>query len=367
MSNHGKSIAPFPIASIRAFVGSPEFTNIPDESLSDYWRHHHEKITFDFDTGLGVAGESGVYTPRRTRNIFQKLGWWISSPRTNTAIIWDTLLHRLIAKSGLAFEMVPVPADLAFDAVMSAHPAVDPVPSPLHVDFKDVAARAGAFVNHEAVDRDYRALSNGIPTNDYVLLSYYYMNLLNHFGVLEGGVRFLEIGAGNGNLSALLLRHRRGPCFIVDLPRTLTASIVHLSQLYPDLNFVLPHEAASTDFTGADLVFLTPAQIDLIPDHACDLTVNTHSFQEMTPPQIAAYFALIDRVVAPGGHFFTVNRAEKIPVGAEEPNSSSPAEVVRFADYPWNPAWSDLAYQICPMGRLLGRDNWFLRLRRKPQ
>ena len=108
-----------------------------------------------------------------------------------------------------------------------------------------------------------------------------------------------------------------------DLPESIVNAFVFLSGVFPKANFVLPE--AFEDFISSfdaensiikvegTFVFLTPWQINLLPQNIIDLSINTHSFQEMTHAQINDYFNLIEKVSKNESFFFCVNRVEKIP------------------------------------------------------
>jgi hypothetical protein len=131
---------------------------------------------------------------------------------------------------------------------------------------------------------------------------------------------YLEIGAGGGSLAALMRSTFGCNVTIVDLPEVLPMSFLRLHLDFPDVPFALPHEDHAATFR-----FLAPDQVDCIPDESIDLAVNTSSFQEMLPGEIAKYFALARRALTRDGLFFCSNREEKILDGRP----------VRFDEYPW--------------------------------
>ena len=122
---------------------------------------------------------------------------------------------------------------------------------------------------------------------------------------------------------------------LVDLPEMLSVSIPFLANLFPTARLGLPNEFRENGWNDDfDIAFLTPGQISLIPDDTVDVSVNISSFQEMTHPQIAAYFRLIQRVTHNSGLFLCMNRVEKIPAGPDSQNTVYDDPPNRFADYP---------------------------------
>jgi hypothetical protein len=146
----------------------------------------------------------------------------------------------------------------------------------------------------------------------------------------------------------------------------LCGAVAYLSRLMPRLRMLLPNEAEAERHADFDLVFLTPAQLRLVPDRAVALAVNAASFQEMTPAQVADYFGLIDRAVRPGGLFACYNRVEKIPGDDTITTTESQAAVMRFAEYPWRRGREILVDEVCRFSRLTQRDNSMLRIERMP-
>ena len=113
-----------------------------------------------------------------------------------------------------------------------------------------------------------------------------------------------------------------------------------------------------------DFAFLTVDQLQVLADDSVDLAINCHSFQEMTHEQIGIYFELIQRVVCDSGFFFTANRVEKIPCGADAFSVEQPDPPNRMAEYPWKPHNSVLVYEICRLSRLVQLDSMANRLER---
>jgi SAM-dependent methyltransferase len=365
---------------VAAYLNSPQFVDIPSHGLTEYWQYHHAQamISVEGDT-LSATGKSGFYspslTPPRPRSHWlTRLRNFGRDPLGYPGLIARELARRIHRRFDLErrfaekfpLRLANVDYATAFDAVMSHHPEAEVDLSPSRLDFRKVAGTPGCQPMTAAVAADYRALSGGVRPHDQIYRAYYLANVLTHVGAFDGNFCFLEIGAGSGNLAHLMLRHAKRTSYIVDLPRTLCGAVAYLSRVMPALRLLLPNEAESAPHRDIDLVFVTPAQLHLIPDRVFTLAVNTASFQEMTPAQVGEYFALVDRVVRPGGVFACYNRVEKVPGDDTILTTESHAAVMRFAEYPWRPGRETLVHEVCRFARLTQRDNIMLRIERLP-
>jgi hypothetical protein len=112
-----------------------------------------------------------------------------------------------------------------------------------------------------------------------------------------------------------------------------------------------------------DFIFLTPGQVDLLPDNSFDLFLNTSSFQEMQKKEIQKYFNLIQKLGRNGSFFFNHNSVEKIPYDSEKELASlrSQYEPVRFFEYPFFDN-EVLIYEICGFMSLVQNSPMYLRL-----
>lgn len=116
-----------------------------------------------------------------------------------------------------------------------------------------------------------------------------------------GGKGVVELGAGYGRLAWLYLMAFPGIRYVVvDIPPALALSQWYLTTLLPDRKFFpfrrfASYADVSTEFDMAEVAFLTPNQLDLIPPQDAALFVNVSSLHEMRPDQIQRYVALVDR------------------------------------------------------------------------
>ena len=118
---------------------------------------------------------------------------------------------------------------------------------------------------------------------------------------------------------------------MVDIPPAIGVAQSYLTTIFPEKKHFwhrsfVDFETVREDFEAADIAFLTPHQLALLPADYVDLFVNISSLHEMRPDQIAHYIAEIRRIVRPGGHFYL--KAWKV--------SHIPFEniIVREMDYP---------------------------------
>lgn len=361
---------------IDKYLNSPVFDNIPSYSLSEYWKFHSENIKFSTKGGvLTTTGFSGVYIPRKNSSVFQKFFKLVKNP----LVFSKKITTRWKQKFVKSYQLSAMDISKAFDAVISHHPESNIELSPMRLNFSKISKTLGCFPSSEAIIKDYTSYSGGLKPNASIFLSYYHYNIFNHLNIFSNNFSFLEIGAGNGNLSYLLLRKTKATSYIIDLPKTICGAVEYLAKMIPNLKMILPHEAEHIPHKTAQLVFLTPSQAHLIPDHSLSLAVNCFSFQEMLPQQVSIYFDLIDRVVCSNGFFSCNNRVEKLTCISDIPQDHSNVEnkeghfnlekdvesaapISRFSDYPWKPKWETLIYEICPFTRLLMRDNHYLRI-----
>jgi putative sugar O-methyltransferase len=114
---------------------------------------------------------------------------------------------------------------------------------------------------------------------------------------------FLEIGAGYGRLAhAILSTQPVSRYYIVDIPPALHVSKWYLSKLFPEKRIFhfRPFDRWSDveqEIERADIVFLVPHQIELIPDHSIDISATVSSLHEMSVEQANNYLSQMGRIV----------------------------------------------------------------------
>jgi len=113
----------------------------------------------------------------------------------------------------------------------------------------------------------------------------------------------LELGAGYGRLAHVFLA--AAPCryVIVDIPPALLVAKWYLSRLFPErrvFGFRAFRDFAEVrgEIEAAEIVFLSPNQLVLLPQGFFDLAMSISSLHEMSLAQIARYKALLSEKTA---------------------------------------------------------------------
>lgn len=155
----------------------------------------------------------------------------------------------------------------------------------------------------------------------------------------------IELGGGYGRVAWVLLEAFPGIRYVVvDIPPALAVAQEYLTQLFPDRrtfrfrSFTDPGSVRD-ELQRAEIAFLTPNQLDLLPPLDADLFVNISSLHEMRPDQIAHYFHAIDRHCS--GHFYTKQWKRSV--------NASDAVVIEQANYPVPGHWRTVYSRTHPL------------------
>jgi putative sugar O-methyltransferase len=120
-------------------------------------------------------------------------------------------------------------------------------------------------------------------------------------GPLRPGQTVFEIGAGYGRVAWMALALTPGLRYVVvDIPPALAIAQEYLTTLFPDRPaFRFRHfdryDDVAEELGAAEIVFLTPNQLEALPPHGADLFVNISSFHEMRPDQVANFIGQVGR------------------------------------------------------------------------
>jgi putative sugar O-methyltransferase len=153
----------------------------------------------------------------------------------------------------------------------------------------------------------------------------------------------LELGPGYGRTAHVFLTLQPGCRYIlVDIPPALYVAQRYLTAIFPDRkvfgfrpfdNFADVRE----EYENADIVFLTPNQMELLPDQSVDLFINISSLHEMRMDQIRYYFGEIERLTA---KYFYFKQWKETTIPFEN-------ETIREADYPVRDNWTLVYRRQC--------------------
>jgi ubiquinone/menaquinone biosynthesis C-methylase UbiE len=217
----------------------------------------------------------------------------------------------------------------------------------------------GFYEAYEAFCREYRMslyCANGIK-------AFYLASKMKPY--ISGGSRFIEVGAGLGNLATILI-HQNQPTqyVIVDLPEMLLNSAMTLHTLFPEREcyFVYPGSTSTYSATQPGIYFCAPECLPQIDNEMFDLGVNVDSFQEMTNKQVELYLSLFQRVIRKGGFIANINRRKYLDAEKFDNNPLM---------YPYDPRNNILAWEVdLFMDRVFnlnhGRlDGWIWRIEQK--
>ena len=119
---------------------------------------------------------------------------------------------------------------------------------------------------------------------------------------VEERASVLELGAGYGRFAYVLLHAQPATRYtIVDIPPALYVSQRYLTDVLPGRRVFrfrpfADHASVADEMAAADLVFLEPQQLELLPDRSFDLGVTISTLHEMRPEQISHYIRELDRL-----------------------------------------------------------------------
>jgi putative sugar O-methyltransferase len=119
---------------------------------------------------------------------------------------------------------------------------------------------------------------------------------------------------------------------VVDIPPALYVSQKYLSTIHPGKKVFTwrpfnSYAEIKDEFEAADLAFLLPSQIEMLPEGLFDLFVNVSSLHEMRIDQIRYYFTQIRRLVRNDGCFYLKEwKVSRIPYENV---------IIRREDYPF--------------------------------
>ncbi len=155
----------------------------------------------------------------------------------------------------------------------------------------------------------------------------------------------LELGPGYGRTAFVFLTLMPSVRYLLaDIPPALGVSERYLTTLFPGRRTFRfrpfrAYDEVRDEFEKAEIAFLLPHQLELLPEKSADLFINISSLHEMRMDQIRYYFRLIPRVV------------RKYCYLKQWKESKIPLEdlVIREGDYPVPAEWRRIFWRVCPV------------------
>jgi putative sugar O-methyltransferase len=174
-------------------------------------------------------------------------------------------------------------------------------------------------------------------------------SILEYNSIINSGINpdglnvIMELGAGYGRNAFVFSKAlSKSKYIIVDIFPALYVSWRYLSNQFPGRKIFQPRQFddflhVKTEFEEANLVFLLPHQLRLLPDRSVDLFVNISSFQEMIRAQVDWYFQEVERLVK-GYFYFKQWKESRIP---------SDNILIKESDYPIRKGWTKIFSREC--------------------
>jgi putative sugar O-methyltransferase len=153
----------------------------------------------------------------------------------------------------------------------------------------------------------------------------------------------MELGPGYGRTAHVFLTLQPGCRYIlVDIPPALFVAERYLTAIFPERKVFgfRPFDKFSDvqeEIENADIIFLTPNQLEMLPDKSVDLFINISSLHEMRMDQIRYYFGEIERLTK---KYFYFKQWKETTIPFEN-------ETIREADYPVRDNWQLVYRQQC--------------------
>ncbi len=153
----------------------------------------------------------------------------------------------------------------------------------------------------------------------------------------------MELGSGYGRTAYVYLTlHPDCQYILVDIPPALYVCEKYLTDVFRDRK-IFPfrpferYEDIREEYESADIVFLMPHQLELLPGKSIDLFINISSLHEMRMDQIRYFFEVMEKLTRK--YFYTKQWKE----------TTIPYEnvVIRLTDYPVRKNWRQIYAREC--------------------
>jgi putative sugar O-methyltransferase len=170
---------------------------------------------------------------------------------------------------------------------------------------------------------EYHSITQGIPN-------------------IESLGTIIELGVGYGRTAFVFLKLLQKVRYIlVDIPPALYIAEKYLSSQFADRKIFKYRQFqkfadVAAEFKEAQIVFLMPDQLSLLPDQIADLFLAIDCLHEMRPEQIKSYFLTVDRLSSN----FYIKCWKKTIIPYDDITLTQD-------DYPFLPHWQNLFFRDC--------------------
>ena len=158
----------------------------------------------------------------------------------------------------------------------------------------------------------------------------------------------MELGSGYGRTAWVYLTLHPGCRYLlVDIPPALYVCEKYLSDVFKDRKIFAfrpfeHYEDIKEEYENADIVFLMPHQLELLPDNSIDLFINISSLHEMRMDQIRYYFKVMEKLTR---KYFYTKQWKQTTIPYEN-------VVIRQEDYPVDQNWRQIYARECKVQNL---------------
>ena len=187
------------------------------------------------------------------------------------------------------------------------------------------------FINFDGKKHSFSSLNSIIE-----------VDTINKFLNIDKLKNILEIGAGSGRTCYSLIKMKNDIKYVIcDIPPTLYIAQKNLSQKFPNKKIFKfrnfdNYPCIKNEFENADIVFLTPDQLQFMPNKTFDLSIAIDCLHEMSKNQVKEYFNEFDRLSS--NIFF---KCQNIQLAIFEKNKFT------INNYPIKKNWSKIVHEEC--------------------
>ena len=167
-------------------------------------------------------------------------------------------------------------------------------------------AEENPFGNPICININGKNISQDLP-NSIIEINTFMPHVIEN--IKKGNLNVIELGAGHGRIGSVLLKMEHNISYtVVDIPPALFVSQKYLKTIFPDKKVFSFREfndwnEIKDEFNSAEIKFLLPNQVELLPEKTFNIFINISSLHEMRHEQIINWHHQINRLT--NGIFFS--------------------------------------------------------------